>query len=83
MGAKKVFSVTIGDKKVFSKTNSKPVEVTDLKVYSGSPWYTNQKGFLHKLKIDIKTPIYCIVAGFIYRGERIIRYSNNIRILFD
>ena len=62
VGAKHVFSVTIGDKKVFSKTNSKPVELTDVKVYSGSPWYTNQKGFLQKLKIETKAP-NCILAG--------------------
>ena len=63
VGAKHVFSITIGDKKVFSKTNSKPVELTDVKVYSGSPWYTSQKGSLQNLKIDIKTPIDCIIAG--------------------
>ena len=62
VGAKHVFSITIGDKKVFSKTNSKPVELTDVKVYSGSPWYTNQKGFLQKLKIETKAP-NCILAG--------------------
>ena len=64
--AKHVFSVTIGDKKVFSKTNSKPVELDNVEVYSGSPWYTSQEGFLQNLKIDIKTPIDCIVAGFLY-----------------
>ena len=62
VGAKHVYSITIGDKKVFSKTNSKPVELTDVKVYSGSPWYTNQKGFLQKLKIETKAP-NCILAG--------------------
>ena len=63
VGAKHVFSITIGDKKVFSKTNSKPVELTNVKVYSGSPWYTSQKGSLKNLKIDIKTPIDCVIAG--------------------
>ena len=63
VGAKHVFSITIGDKKVFSKTNKKPVELTDVKVYSGSPWYTSQKGSLKNLRIDIKTPIDCIIAG--------------------
>ena len=62
VGAKHVFSITIGDKKEFSKTNSKPVELTDVKVYSGSPWYTTQKGFLQKLKIETKAP-NCILAG--------------------
>ena len=63
VGAKHVFSITIGDKKVFSKTNSKPVELTDVKVYSGNPWSTSQNGFLQNLKIDIKTQINCVVAG--------------------
>ena len=63
VGAKHVYSITIGDKKVFSKTNSKPVELTDVKVYSGNPWSTSQSGFLQNLKIDIKTQIDCIVAG--------------------
>ena len=63
VGAKHVYSITIGDKKVFSKTNSKPVELDNVEVYSGSPWYTSQKGFLQNLKIDIKTQIDCIVAG--------------------
>ena len=63
VGAKHVFSITIGDKKVFSKTNSKPVELTDVKVYSGNPWSTSQSGFLQNLKIDIKTQIDCVVAG--------------------
>ena len=63
VGAKHVYSITIGDEKVFSKTNSKPVELTDVKVYSGNPWSTSQSGFLQNLKIDIKTQIDCIVAG--------------------
>ena len=63
VGAKHVFSITIGDKKVFSKTNSKPVELDNVEVYSGSPWYTSQKGSLQNLKIDIKTPIDCVIAG--------------------
>ena len=63
VGAKHVYSITIGDKKVFSKTNSKPVELTDVKVYSGNPWSTSQSGFLQNLKIDIKTQIDCVVAG--------------------
>ena len=63
VGAKHVYSITIGDKKVFSKTNSKPVELTDVKVYSGNPWSTSQSGFLQNLMIDIKTQIGCVVAG--------------------
>ena len=62
LGANHVFSISIGDKEVFTKMNSKPVELSRVKVYSGSPWYTNQKGFLQKLKIETKAP-NCILAG--------------------
>ena len=62
LGAKHVFSISIGDKEVFTKTNRKPVELTGVKVYSGSPWYTNQKGFIRKLKIENEDP-NCVLAG--------------------
>ena len=61
-GSSYEFSITIGDKKVFTKTNSKPVELKDVKVYLGSPWYTNQKGFVRKLKIETSTS-NCVLAG--------------------
>ena len=61
-GSRYEFSITIGDKKVFSKTNSKPVELKDVKVYLGSPWYTNQKGFVRNLKIETSTS-NCVLAG--------------------
>ena len=51
-----VFIITIGGKKVFTKRNTKPVELSDVKVYAGSPWSPSQKGSLRKLKIEIKTP---------------------------
>ena len=62
MEAKHVFSISIGEKEVFTKTNSKPVELTDVKIYSGSPWHTNQKGFIRKLKIENENP-NCVLAG--------------------
>ena len=61
-GSKYEFSITIGDKKVFTKTNSKPVELKDVKVYLGSPWYTNQKGFVRNLKIETSIS-KCVLAG--------------------
>ena len=56
------FSITIGDKRVFTKTNSKPMELKDVKVYLGSPWYTHQKGFVRNLKIETSTS-NCVLAG--------------------
>ena len=61
-GSKYEFSIKIDDKKVFTKTNSKPVELKDVTVYMGSPWYTHQKGFVRNLKIEISTS-NCVLAG--------------------
>ena len=56
-----MYSITIGNK-VFSKPNTEPVELSEVKVYAGSPWSLGQKGSLRNLKIEIKTPIVdCIV----------------------
>ena len=51
-----MFSITIGGQKVFTKPNKTPVELSDVKVYAGSPWSPSQKGSLRKLKIEILTP---------------------------
>ena len=58
-----MYSITLGNEEVFSKTNKKPVELSDVKVYAGSPWYSGQKGALRNLKIEIKTPIDCVKPG--------------------
>ena len=56
VSSKYIFSITIGGKQVFTKRNTKPVDLSDVKVYAGSPWYPGQLGELRKLKIEIKTP---------------------------
>ena len=61
-----MYSITLGNEEVFSKTNTKPVELSDVKVYAGSPWYSGQRGSLRNLKIEIKTPIDCVPAGEMY-----------------
>ena len=53
--SKYMFNITIGGEQVFTKQNTKPVELSDVKVYAGSPWYSGQKGSLRKLKIETKT----------------------------
>ena len=58
-----IYSISIGKKEVFSETNTKPVELSDVKVYSGSPWYSSLRGLLRNLKIEIKTPIDCVRPG--------------------
>ena len=51
----------IGGSNVFSKPNSKPVELENVKVYSGSPWYEEQKGSIRNLKIEV--PAQCVLPG--------------------
>ena len=59
-----MFSITIRNEQVFSKPNTKPVELSGVKVYAGSPWFPGQKGSLRNLKIEMKTPISdCIVRA--------------------
>ena len=58
-----MYSITIGNEQVFTKPNTKPVELSEVKVYAGSPWYSGQKGSLRNLKIETKTPIDCVKAG--------------------
>ena len=58
-----MFTITIGDKEVLSKPNTKPVELSNVQVYAGSPWYAAQKGSVRNFKVDIKTSIDCILTG--------------------
>ena len=56
VSSKYIYSISIGGEQVFKKENTKPVELSDVQVYAGSPWYSGQRGSLRKLKIEIKTP---------------------------
>ena len=58
-----MYTITIGDNQVLSKPNVKPMDLSNVKVYAGSPWYAAQKGYLRNMKIDIKTPIDCVLTG--------------------
>ena len=59
-----MFSITIGNEEVFTKPNTKPMELSDVKVFAGNPWSSSQKGSLRNLKIKIKkTSIDCVPAG--------------------
>ena len=59
-----MYSITIGNEQVFSKPNTKPVELSGVKVYAGNPWSSGQKGSIRNLKIEIK--IDCVPAGEIH-----------------
>ena len=58
-----MFNITIGGQTRFNHANKKPVELDGVKVYSGSPWYENQKGSIKNLKIEIRIPPTCVPAG--------------------
>ena len=65
-----MFSITIGNEEVFTKPNTKPMELSDVKVFAGNPWSSSQKGSLRNLKIEIKeTSIDCVPAGGIFLNE--------------
>ena len=53
-GSKVVYSITIGGKKVFSTTNSKPSAFENVKVYASSNWYSPVSGFIKNLLIENK-----------------------------
>ena len=64
--SKYIYSISIGEKNVLKVENKKPVELSDVKVFAGSPWYTARKGFLRNLEVQIKVP-NCVLAGEFYQ----------------
>ena len=54
VGSKTVYTITIGGKKVFSTTNSKPAAFENVKVYASSGWYSPVSGFIRNLLIENK-----------------------------
>merc|ERR1711962_1091728 len=71
VGSKYYCTITIGGKSYLKITNSKPVELSNVKVFAGSPWYTARKGMIRNLEIEIKVPVEttkppsgsCVVPG--------------------
>ena len=67
MGSKYFYTISIANQDVHNVENKKPVELSDVKVYAGSPWYTARKGFLQNLRVEIKVPkplgTNCLYAG--------------------
>ena len=66
VGSKYIYSISIGNKNVLKVENKKPVELSNVKVFAGSPWYTARKGFLRNLEVEIKVP-NCVLAGEFYQ----------------
>ena len=58
-----IVNITIGGKNVFYRENRKPVELENVKVYSGNPWNALQKGSMRNLTIEINTPPPCVAPG--------------------
>ena len=59
--SKHMYRISIANTTLFEIENTMPVELSNVKVYAGSPWNDARKGFIRNLEIDIKVP--CIVAG--------------------
>ena len=59
---KYMYSISIAGKSVLKVENTKPVELTNVKVYAGSPFYTARKGLLRNLEIEIKVP-NCVLTS--------------------
>ena len=66
VGTKYFYSISLDNKNVLKVENKKPVELTNVKVFAGSPWYTARKGFLRNLEVQIKVP-NCVLAGKFYQ----------------
>ena len=64
--SKYIYSISIGEKNVLKVENKKPVELSEVKVFAGSPWYTARRGFLRNLEVEIKVP-NCVLAGEFYQ----------------
>ena len=66
VGSEYIYSITIADKNVFTIENAEPVELSEVKVFAGSPWSTARKGSIRNLEIEIKVPTSlpgCVKAG--------------------
>ena len=53
-GTKVVYFITIGGRKVFSTTNTKPSAFENVKVFASSNWYRPVTGFIKNLLIENK-----------------------------
>ena len=62
VGVKYMYSISIAGKSVLKVENTKPVELTNVKVYAGSPFYTAREGLLRNLEIEIKVP-NCVLTS--------------------
>ena len=61
-GSKYFYSISIANKNLLKVENTKPVELSNVKVFGSSPWYTARRGLLRNLEVEIKVP-NCVPAG--------------------
>ena len=54
-----IYNVIIGTTQLLTIENEKPVDLSDVKVYASSPWYTAQKGFIRNLRVEIEPGDTC------------------------
>ena len=72
VGSRTVYSITIGGKKVFAVTNSKPAHFENVRVYASSDWYSPVNGSIRNLLIQNKN-----------YGELVLSLPNVTCVLFQ
>ena len=53
-----IYSIKIGEKKVFSVKNAKPSKFENVKVFSASSWFSSADGLIRDLLVENKNPGY-------------------------
>ena len=76
------YTIKIGGKSYLKITNTKPVELSNVKVYAGSPWYTARKGMIRNFEIEIKVPVETAkpsaLGSCVIPGKKRIQFSISI-----
>ena len=52
------YCIRVNESIVYSVVNNIPLELSNVKVYAGDPWYAAQNGFIRNLIITSKSPTY-------------------------
>ncbi|XP_065653637.1 SCO-spondin-like isoform X9 [Hydra vulgaris] len=75
------YSISVNGTIVYSTTNKKPVELSNIKVYAANPWYVSQNGFIRNLIIISET----CDAMFMGRETALIKglFSGSMDIFFE
>ena len=89
VGSRTVYSITIGGKKVFSVTNSKPAQFESVKVYASSDWYSPVSGLMRNLLIQNKNygelilTLPNVICCFQILMRMVVRWTGHLCIRFQ